>query len=125
MTAVSELGHWVGHMAVTVPTSAGDIVICGDASSQACNLEPNLEEKWHYWVPARFVSSYERWKSVEEIDKRADCILPYHDEACGEHEVYPYPGRMLRERRKVIPGLQFCFGDMPSGPAHAARRNMG
>lgn len=71
MTAVSELWHAVGHMTVTVATSAGDIVIC------------------------------------------------------GEHEVYPYPGMPLRERRKVIPGLQFYFGDMPSGSAQAAHRDKG
>ncbi len=43
-------GHSVGHMAVTVATTAGDVVIVGDAIFQARNLEPNEEEKWRYWV---------------------------------------------------------------------------
>ena len=115
--------HSVGHMAVTVTTSAGDAVICGDAIFQARNLEPNLEEKWRYWVPARSVNSYEGWKSVEEIDKRADYVLPCHDEAGSDHPVYPFEGMQLRERRKVIPGLSFYFGDMPAGAFEAAGRN--
>jgi N-acyl homoserine lactone hydrolase len=108
-------GHSVGHMAVTVATSAGDIVIAGDAIFQERNLEPNPEEGWRYWVPARFVNSYEGWKSVEEIDKRADYVLPCHDEAANARsDVFPYPGMPLRKRRQVIPGFQFYFGDMPS-----------
>ena len=113
-------GHSVGHMAVTVATSAGDIVVAGDAIFQARNMEPNEEEKWRYWVPARFVNSIDGWKSVEEIDKRADYILACHDEAVGEHEVYPFEGMKPRERRKHIPGYHFYFGDMPAGAAAKA-----
>ncbi len=113
-------GHSVGHMGVTVATTGGDIVICGDAIFEARNLEPNVEEKWRYWVPARFVNSYEGWKSVEEIDKRADYVLPCHDIACGDHEVYPFEGMKKRERRKFIPGYNFYFGDMPPGAARAS-----
>ena len=112
ITMFDTPGHSPGHMAVTVETEAGDIVIAGDAVFQARNMEPNEEEKWRYWVPARFVSSIDGWRSVEEIDKRADFILPCHDEAVGEHEVYPYPGMKLRERRKPMPGLQFYFAGM-------------
>ncbi|MEM9783624.1 MAG: N-acyl homoserine lactonase family protein, partial [Pseudomonadota bacterium] len=66
--------------------------------------------------PARFVNSFEGWKSVEEIDKRADYVLPCHDEqANARSEVFPYPGMPLRKRRQVIPGYQFYFGDMPKG----------
>lgn len=113
-------GHSVGHMAVSVATSAGDIVIAGDAIFQARNLEPNAEERWRYWVPARFVNAVEGWMSVEEIDKRADYILPCHDKACGEHEVYPYEGMPLRRRRVAIPGFPFWTGDMPAGAAGRA-----
>ena len=80
------------------------------------NLEPNPSEKWRHWVPARFVNSYEGWKSVEEIDKRADYVLPCHDEkANARSSVFPYEGMPIRKRRQVIPGFQFYFGDMPSG----------
>lgn len=106
-------GHSPGHMSVTVKTSVGDVVIAGDAIFQARNMEPNEEEKWRYWVPARFVNSIEGWRSVEEIDKRADYILACHDEAVGEHDVYPFEGMTPRQRRRVIPGLQFYFADMP------------
>ena len=60
------------------------------------------------------MNSIEGWKSVEEIDKRADFILPCHDKACGESEVYPFEGMKLRERRRHIPGYSFYFGDMPA-----------
>ena len=106
-------GHSPGHMAVVVETSAGDITIAGDAVFQARNLEPNTEEKWRYWVPARFVDSIAGWKSVEEIDKRSDYVLPCHDEAVGDHEFYPFDGMKLRERRKFVPGCPFYFADMP------------
>ena len=106
-------GHSPGHMAVTVATSAGDIVLAGDAIFQARNMEPNEEEKWRYWVPARFVNSIEGWKSVEEIDKRADYILACHDEAVGAHKVYPFKGMETRIRRKHIPGYSFYFADLP------------
>jgi len=69
-----------------------------------------MEEKWRYWVPARFVNTVEGWKSVEEIDKRSDYILPTHEKAVLEHEVYPYEGMPVRTRRKVIPGTSFYFG---------------
>ncbi len=108
-------GHSPGHMAVSVETGSGNIVLAGDAVFQARNLEPNEEEKWRYWVPARFVNSIEGWRSVEEIDKRADYVLPCHDEKVGEHEVYPFEGMQLRDRRRHIPGYPFYFADMPRG----------
>ena len=111
-------GHSVGHMAVTVATSLGDIVICGDAIFEERNLEPNPDEGWRYWVPARFLNSYEGWKSVEEIDKRADYVLACHDTANDRSDVYPYEGMKLRKRRQYIPGYEFYFGDMPQGAAH-------
>jgi len=92
-------GHSPGHQCVTVRTSVGDIVLAGDAIFQGRNLEPNLDEKWRYWVPARFVNSIEGWQSVEEIDKRADLVLAAHDEAVLKHSVYPFDGMKLRRRR--------------------------
>jgi len=120
LTMFPTPGHSVGHMSVSVATSAGDVVICGDAIFQARNLEPNEAEKWRYWVPARFVNVIEGWKSVEEIDKRADYILPCHDVACGERPVYPFEGMPLRQRRRHVPGYSFYFGDMPGGKAVSA-----
>ena len=103
-------------MAVTVETSKGDIVIAGDAIFQERNMEPNPAEMWRYWVPARFVNSFEGWKSVEELDKRADYILACHDKvANARSDVFPYEGMPIRKRRQFIPGFQFYFGDMPDG----------
>ncbi len=111
-------GHSVGHMAVSVATNAGDIVVCGDAIFEERNLEPNPAELWRYWVPARFVDSYQGWKSVEELDKRSDYVLPCHDyDANVRSTVFPYAGMPLRRRRQVIPGYQFYFGDMPGRTA--------
>ena len=95
---------------MVVKTTAGDAVMAGDAIFCFENMEPNLEEKWRYWVPARFVNSIDGWRSIEEIDKRADFILPTHDERVMEHEVYPYAGMPVRKRREVIPGTSFFFG---------------
>jgi N-acyl homoserine lactone hydrolase len=103
-------GHSMGHQAVSVKTTAGDIVIAGDALFQWRNMEPNLEEKWRYWVPARFVSSVDGWKSIEELDKRADFILPCHEEGVLAHPVYPYEGMPLRQRRKPMAEASFFFG---------------
>ncbi len=115
-------GHSVGHMAVTVATSAGDIVIAGDAIFNTRNLEPNEDEKWRFWVPARFVNSVAGWQSVEEIDKRADFVLACHDPVCGDSPVFPYDGMQLRKRREFIEGYQFYFGDMPAGSAARAAK---
>ena len=72
-------------------------------------------------MPARFVNSYEGWKSVEEIDKRADYVLPCHDEeANARSDVFPYEGMPIRKRRQPIPGYKFYFGDMPAGTADKA-----
>ena len=77
------------------------------------NIEPRESEKWRYWVQARNVHSIEAWKSIEEIDKRADYILTYHDEVDLEHDVYPYEGIQLRNKYERKPGLNFYFSGLP------------
>jgi hypothetical protein len=52
------------------------------------------------------------WRSMEEIDRRADFILPCHDEVVLEHAFYPYEGMPLRRRREPVPGAPFYFGGM-------------
>lgn len=108
-------GHSVGHHSVTVHTRQGDIVLAGDAIFQMRNMEPNVEEKWRYWVPARFVNAVDGWRSVEEIDKRADFVLACHDEGVLEHESYPFEGMKLRKRREVLDGLSFYSVGSPMG----------
>jgi glyoxylase-like metal-dependent hydrolase (beta-lactamase superfamily II) len=102
-------GHTPGHISVEIETKAGTFVITGDALLRAANIEPNLKEHFRYWVQARFVDMVKGWKSVEEIDKRADYILYYHDEVSLEHPVYPFEGIQMRERRKVVPGASSFF----------------
>lgn len=106
-------GHTPGHMAVSVETTAGTIVIIGDAMLRKDNIEPCEAEKWRYWVQARFVNTIDGWRSVEEIDKRADYILTYHDEIDLEHEVYPFDGMKLRRRYEHKPGFNFYFSGLP------------
>ena len=105
-------GHTPGHISVEVETKAGTFVITGDALLRAANIEPNLKEHFRYWVQARFVDMVKGWRSVEEIDKRADYILYYHDEVSLEHPVYPFEGIQMRERRKVVPGAPFYFSGL-------------
>ncbi|HBY96111.1 MAG TPA: MBL fold metallo-hydrolase [Chloroflexi bacterium] len=102
-------GHTPGHQAVQVETSAGTIVLAGDAVFLYRNLEPQIDEHWRYWVPQRWVSMIDGWKSVEEIDRRADYVLPCHDASVLEHAIYPFEGMQLRKRREVIPGAPFYF----------------
>lgn len=102
-------GHTPGHISVEVETKAGAFVITGDALLRAANIEPNLKEHFRYWVQARYVDMVKGWKSVEEIDKRADYILYFHDEVSLEHPVYPFEGIQMRERRKVVQGAPFYF----------------
>jgi N-acyl homoserine lactone hydrolase len=98
-------GHTPGHISVEVETKVGNFVITGDALLRAANIEPNLKEHFRYWIQARYVDMIAGWKSVEEIDKRADYILYYHD-------VYPFEGIQLRERRKVVPEAPFYFSGL-------------
>ena len=64
------------------------------------------------------MNSYEGWKSVEELDKRADYVLPCHDYVANSRsDVFPYENMPVRKRRQFIPGYQFYFGDMPAGAA--------
>jgi len=102
-------GHTPGHQSVAVETAVGTGVLCGDAVFRYANLEPRLDEHWRYWSQARFVSMIDGWRSMEEIDRRADFILPGHDEAVMDHSVYPYEGMPLRQRRKPVPGAPFYF----------------
>ncbi|MGQ9600148.1 MAG: N-acyl homoserine lactonase family protein [Anaerolineae bacterium] len=102
-------GHTPGHQSVQVETAVGSIVLVGDAIFRYRNFEPKLEEHWRYWVQQRFVNMIDGWRSMEEIDRRADFILPCHDELVLEHPVYPYDGMPLREKRKPIPGAPFYF----------------
>jgi hypothetical protein len=46
---------------------------------------------------------------MEEIDRRADFILPGHDAAVLDHPYYPYEGMPLRKRREPVPGAPFYF----------------
>ena len=56
------------------------------------------------------VNSVDGWKSIEEIDKRSDYIFATHDETVLEHEVYPYEGMPIRQRRQTVAGTSFYFG---------------
>jgi N-acyl homoserine lactone hydrolase len=105
----STPGHTPGSQSVAVETSAGTAVLVGDAIFQYRNFEPKQEEHWRYWVQQRFVNMIDGWKSMEEIDRRADFILPCHDKLALEHVVYPYEGMPLRKRREVVPGCPFYF----------------
>ncbi len=102
-------GHTPGHMAVQVDTAAGSIVLVGDAIFTWRNFEPKLEEHWRYWSQQRFVSMIDGWHSMEEIDRRADFILPTHEEKVLEHDCYPYAGMPLRRRREPVQGAPFYF----------------
>lgn len=102
-------GHTPGHQAVEIETAAGNIVLAGDAIFVWDNIEPRLDEHWRYWVPQRLVSMIDGWHSVEEIDRRADFILPSHEPGVMEHSVYPYEGMPVRQKRKPVSGASFYF----------------
>ncbi len=103
-------GHTPGSMSVAIDTAAGTGVAVGDAVFQYRNMEPYMPEHWRYWTQARYVSMIDGWKSLEEIDRRADFILPCHDMLVFEHDVFPYDGMTLRQRREPVVGAPFYFG---------------
>ncbi|MFP4344775.1 MAG: N-acyl homoserine lactonase family protein [Anaerolineales bacterium] len=109
VTVFPTPGHTPGHQSVQVETTAGSMVLVGDAIFRYRNFEPQMDEHWRYWIQQRLVNVVDGWKSMEEIDRRADFILPCHDTAVLEHESYPYEGLPLREKREPIPGAPFYF----------------
>jgi glyoxylase-like metal-dependent hydrolase (beta-lactamase superfamily II) len=109
VTAFPTPGHTPGHQSVQVETSMGSAVIVGDAIFRYRNFEPKMDEHWRYWIQQRLVNIVDGWRSMEEIDRRADFILPSHDEAVLEHEAYPYDGMPVREKREPVPGAPFHF----------------
>ncbi|MEE9240257.1 MAG: N-acyl homoserine lactonase family protein [bacterium] len=102
-------GHSPGHQSVQVETSCGNIVVAGDVIFVYENMEPRLDENWRYWVPARLASSIDGWRSIEELDKRADFILPCHDPKVLENSVYPHEGMKLRKKREPVSNAPFYF----------------
>lgn len=69
-------------------------------------------------MPASFVNSYERCKSVEEIDKLTDYILPCHDEVANARlDLFSYTITLVRKHCRRMSGYKVYFSDMPIGTA--------
>jgi glyoxylase-like metal-dependent hydrolase (beta-lactamase superfamily II) len=81
-------GHSPGHQSVSVETEAGVHVIAGDAVFSYDNLEP-ASEHLPFTIMGRFTDIVASWRSLEDIVRRADVILPGHDTRTMEAEVYP------------------------------------
>jgi N-acyl homoserine lactone hydrolase len=81
-------GHSPGHQSVAVATKGGVHVIAGDAVFAYDNLEP-ASEHLPFTVMGRFMDIVASWRSLEEIARRADVVLPGHDSRTMEVDVYP------------------------------------
>lgn len=81
-------GHSPGHQSVAVDTEGGMHVIAGDAVFSYDNLQP-ASEHLPFTILGRFTDIIAAWRSLEEIVKRADVVLPGHDMRTMDVEVYP------------------------------------
>jgi len=81
-------GHSPGHQSVAVDTESGVHVIAGDAVFAYDNLQP-ASEHLPFTILGRFTDIIAAWRSLEEIVKRADVVLPGHDMRTMDVEVYP------------------------------------
>jgi len=89
ITVFPTPGHSPGHQSVAVNTEGGVHVIAGDAVFSYDNLEP---ESGHltFTIMGRFMDIVASWRSLEEIVRRADVVLPGHDNRTMDVEVYPH-----------------------------------
>lgn len=89
ITVFSTPGHCPGHQSVAVNTEGGVHVIAGDAVFSYDNLEP-ASDHLAFTIMGRFMDIVASWRSLEEIVRRADVILPGHDSRTLDVEVYPH-----------------------------------
>jgi glyoxylase-like metal-dependent hydrolase (beta-lactamase superfamily II) len=92
ITVFPTPGHSPGHQSVAVNTDAGVHVITGDAVFAYVNLEP-ADEHHPFTMMGRFADIVAAWRSLEEIVKRADVVLPGHDIRTMDVEFYPQPAQ--------------------------------
>lgn len=81
-------GHSPGHQSVAVATSGGVHVIAGDAVFAYDNLTP-AGSHVPFTIMGRFMDITAAWRSLEEIVRRADVVLPGHDARVFDVPVYP------------------------------------
>jgi glyoxylase-like metal-dependent hydrolase (beta-lactamase superfamily II) len=81
-------GHCPGHQSVAVDTEGGVHVIAGDAVFAYDNLRP-AGEHLPFTIMGRFMDIAASWHSLEEIVRRADFVLPGHDQRVMDVAVYP------------------------------------
>ncbi|MBM4433255.1 MAG: N-acyl homoserine lactonase family protein [Chloroflexi bacterium] len=88
ITVFPTPGHSPGHQSVAIETNGGVHVVAGDAVFAYDNLEP-ADENHPFTIMGRFSDIVASWRSLEEIVRRADVILPGHDSRALNAEVYP------------------------------------
>jgi N-acyl homoserine lactone hydrolase len=81
-------GHSPGHQSVEVKTADGNYVIAGDAVFAEANLQSDPASHMPYIPIGRFVNYLDMWDSIGKIIKRADHILPGHDDKVFQKEIY-------------------------------------
>jgi N-acyl homoserine lactone hydrolase len=91
ITVFPTPGHSPGHQSVAVNTEGGVHVIAGDAVFSYDNLEP-ADDNLKFTIMGRFMDIVASWRSMEEIVRRADVVLPGHDIRVMDFEVYPRKG---------------------------------
>jgi len=88
ITVFPTFGHSPGHQSVAVQTKRGVHVIAGDAVFSYDNLKP-ADEHHPFTIMGRFADIVGSWRSLEEITRRGDEILPGHDIRVMDVAVYP------------------------------------
>jgi N-acyl homoserine lactone hydrolase len=82
-------GHSPGHMAVSVETEKGVYVLAGDLVLLRESFNPDPEKGWPLTPPGRYYNMVEIWKSIEEVQRRADVVLLTHEPDQLGREIYP------------------------------------
>ena len=88
LTVFPTPGHSPGHQSVSVNTNSGAHVIAGDAVFSYDNLAP-ANDLLKFTIMGRFADIVAAWRSLEEITRRADVVLPGHDMRTMDVKVYP------------------------------------
>jgi hypothetical protein len=76
-------------MAVSVETEKGVYVLAGDLVLLRESFNPDPEKGWPLTPPGRYYNMVEIWKSIEEVQRRADFVLLTHEPDQLGREIYP------------------------------------
>lgn len=76
VTVFPTPGHTIGHLSLAVETADGTTVVAADAVPTFENLEGSANAPY---IRGLAVDDFAWWHSAQEVDERADVVLPGHE----------------------------------------------